>query len=903
MAKRQKLAIIDAHALIHRAYHALPPMSTPDGVPIHAVYGFTTMLIKMIATLKPTHVIAAFDMKGPTFRHEEYADYKAHRKVAADDLVVQFDIVRDVVRAFSIPIVEKKGFEADDLIGTIVRTLSDQIPIVVVTGDMDALQLVSDRTSVFTLKRGISDTVLYTPELVREKYGFEPKYIPDYKGLAGDPSDNIKGVAGIGAKTAQHLVSTYGALESIVDHIQDFSPRIQKLISGHEDDAFFSRKLATIDQNVPADISLDDALFVEYDEKIVRELFQKLGFRSLVSRLPKSQNGFQPTLQTKEGEKVLLPDGYFVAVSREEQLDLQKTLKNAKIVSFDTETDGLGGRTSPIIGMSFSVRNASGDIQAWYVPTSPEDVLVWKEFLEDEQIDKTGHNLKYDAEVLLQSGVTLRGIRFDSMLASYLLSPGSRSHGLDDLAQEKLGYTPIPITDLIGTGKTQKRMSEVPLMELARYAAEDADVALRLMEKIEGELRDEKLEAILREIELPLISVLAHMETIGVAVDAQKLATLSKKVVQRISKLEKQICSIAGKEFNVASPKQLKEILFDTLRLPTVGIKKTQSGYSTAASELEKLKDAHPIVPLLFEFRELSKLQSTYLDALPRLADPITGRIYASFNQVVAATGRLSSSNPNLQNIPVRTDLGREIRQAFVAKKGCVFVKADYSQLELRIAAHIAQDEKLLAAFRSGQDIHRATAATVFNVSLDDVTDHMRRQAKTLNFGVLYGMGAQSFAQASGVSVEEARAFIDRYKNQYKGIEALIERVVLFAQTNGYVETMLGRKRYVPELHSKNPAIRASAERMAFNFPIQGTEADILKKAMISIFEMIGRQYKTSSMVLTVHDELVCEVPEEESAQFAQDMKNRMESVLSLDAPLVADIGIGKNWNDIQPFA
>ncbi len=903
MAKRQKLAIIDAHALIHRAYHALPPMSTPDGVPTNAVYGFTTMLMKMIATVKPTHVMAAFDMKGPTFRHEEYADYKAHRKAADDDLVVQFDIVRDVVRAFSIPLIEKQGFEADDLIGTIVRKFSDQIPVVIVTGDMDALQLVSNNASVFTMKRGISDTILYTPELVREKYGFDPKYIPDYKGLAGDPSDNIKGVAGIGATTAQNLVSTHGSLESIFDHMQELPPRAQKFISGHEDDALFSRKLATIDQNVPIDIALEDALFVEYDEKAVRELFQKLGFRSLVSRLPKSKNGFQPTLQMKEGEKVSLPDGYFIAVSREEQLELQETLKGASIIAFDTETDGLGGRVSPIIGMSFAMRNAAGDIRAWYVPTNSKDVLAWKDFLEDTQIAKTGHNLKYDAEVLLQSGVTLRGIRFDSMLASYLLSPGSRSHGLDDLAQEKLGYTPIPITDLIGTSKTQKRMSEVPLMELARYAAEDADVSLRLMEVLEKELRDEKLEGVLRDIELPLITILAHMETTGVVVDANKLTELSTKVIQRISELEEEICSLAGKKFNVASPKQLKEILFDTLNLPTVGIKKTQSGYSTAASELEKLKDAHSIVPLLFEFRELSKLQSTYLDALPRLADPATGRIYATFNQVVAATGRLSSSNPNLQNIPIRTELGREIRQAFVAKEGYVFVKADYSQLELRIAAHISQDEKLLAAFRSGQDIHRATAAGVFGVSPDDVTEDMRRQAKTLNFGVLYGMGAQSFAQAAGVSVEEARAFIDRYKNQYKGIEALIERVVLFAQTNGYVETMLGRKRYVPELHSKNPAIRASAERMAFNFPIQGTEADILKKAMISIFEMIGRQYKSSSMVLTVHDELVCEVPEDEAAQFAQDMKNRMESVLSLDAPLVADIGIGKNWNDIQPLA
>ncbi len=903
MTKRQKLAVIDAHALIHRAYHALPPMTTPQGVPTNAAYGFAAMLIKMLATLKPTHVIAAFDMKGPTFRHKEFADYKAHRKAAADDLVVQFDVVRDIVRSFDIPILEKTGYEADDIVGTVVEKFSKDVPIVIVTGDADALQLVDEQVSVFTLRRGISDTILYTPELVREAYGFDPKYIPDYKGLAGDASDNIPGVAGIGKKTAQSLVSHHGSIESIFDHLDELPPRVQNRLRGHKGEALTSRKLATIHRNVAVDISLDEAAFDTYEPLRVTTLFRTLGFKSLMTRLPNGKSGVQPTLLDTHADADSLPKGYHLAQSPEEQRQLREALAGASLIAFDTETDGLGARTSPIIGMSFAVRNAEGSVEAWYVPTNSRDVRAWRDILENENISKTGHNLKYDAEVLLQAGIILRGIVFDSMLASYLLSAGSRSHGMDDLAQEKLNYTPIPITDLIGSGKEQISMRDVPLLAIARYAAEDADVSLRLMEVLQKELQDEKLTDVLRDIELPLIEVLAHMETTGIAVDAAMLESLNKKVIQRIRKIEKEICSLAGKEFNVSSPKQLKEVLFHDLRLPTVGIKKTQSGYSTAASELEKLRDAHPIIPLLFEFRELSKLQTTYLDALPRLVDPKTGRIYTSFNQVVAATGRLSSSNPNLQNIPVRTELGREIREAFIAKEGCVLVKADYSQLELRIAAHMSQDPGLLEAFRSGQDIHRATAAAVFGVVTQDVTDDMRRQAKTLNFGVLYGMGAQSFAQAAGISLEEARSFIDRYKKQYGGIEALIEETVLFAQTHGYVETMFGRKRYVPEIHSKNPAIRAAAERMAFNFPIQGTEADILKKAMISVYEMIGSAYRDAALVLTVHDELVCEVPENDGNAFAVEMKRRMESVLALDVPLIADVGIGKNWNDIQPIA
>ena len=900
MAKRQKLAVIDAHALIHRAYHALPLMSSPDGIPTNAVYGFTSMLLKMVATIKPTHVIAAFDMKGPTFRHEKYAEYKAHRKATPDDLIAQFDIVREVVRAFGIPILEKEGYEADDIIGTIVKTVHEKISIVVITGDADTLQLVNNTTSVFMPKKGIADTILYTPELVREKYGFDPIHIPDYKGLAGDNSDNIPGVAGIGDKTAKDLIGTYGALESIFENIDALSPRAQKLLRGHDQDAFFSRDLAIIHQEVPVNVDIEQAVFGDYKEKDIRDVFQKLGFRTLLSRLPKNEFSFQPTLAMSSGKKIELPDGYALVEGLAEQQKLQKILCSADIVAFDTETDGLGGRISPIIGMSFAIRNKAGVMNAWYVPVSTQELASWKDFFEDSSIKKTGHNLKYDIEVLMQSDIEMKGIVFDSMLASYLLRPGMRNHGMDDLAQEKLSYTPIPITDLIGIGKAQKSMKDVPLVELARYAAEDADVSLRLYEVFVKEIRDEKLSDVLQDIELPLIEILAHIETTGIAIDTNVLKVLDKKVTQKIGTLEQQIWSQAGKQFNVGSPKQLRDILFQTLNLPTTGIKKTQSGYSTAADELEKLMGTHPIIELLSEYRELSKLKNTYLDALPPLIDEKTGRIYATFNQTVAATGRLSSTNPNLQNIPIRSDVGQEIRGAFIAREEFVLVKADYSQLELRIAAHIAQDKKMLQAFRDGEDIHRSTAAWVFSVPVDAVSDTMRRQAKTLNFGVLYGMGAQSFARTAHVSVEEARSFIDRYQVQYRGITTCIEKTINDAVTHGYVETLFGRKRYIPEIQSSNPAIRASAERAAFNFPIQGTEADIIKKAMITLYARIHEAFSTSSIVLTVHDELVCEVPREEAIQFAHEMKAIMENIITLDAPLVADIGLGENWGDIH---
>ncbi len=903
--KKAKLALIDAHALIHRAYHALPPMSTRSGVPTNAVYGFALMFLKMLTTLKPTHVVAAFDMKGPTFRHREFKDYKAQRAKAPDELVSQFDLVREYLKAFNVPIVEKEGFEADDIIGTLVREVDGGISKVIVTGDLDTLQLVDKDTSVFTLKRGVSDTVLYTEAMVKERYGFDPDMIADYKGLRGDPSDNIPGVEGIGEKTAKELVAEYGKIEDIYKHLEELSARASKKLKGHKSEAVFSRKLATIRQEVKVDFDLDRAVMADYDVADVRELLQKLELKSLLQRLPGSTRDSQMTLLGKDKDKKL-PSNYHPVIDKEGKEDLKKRLLREGLVAFDTETDGLGAREYPVVGMSFAVRvkgksdGSSKGIEAWYVPTGPGEIGSWKELLEGEGVNKVGHNMKYDMEVLAQSGVSLNPVKFDSMIASYLLHPGARQHSLDTLAVQELGHHPIPITQLIGEGKKQRRISEVSELELTRYACEDAELTLRLYEKLLPEIKREDLEGVLNDLELPLIPVLARMELAGVKLDKKKLVELARKIKKRLGFLAKKIWEEAGEEFNINSTQQLRKILYEKMKLPTDGIVRTQSGYSTAAAELKKLEEKHIIISFLEEYRELSKLYNTYIETLPELVKEETGRVYASFNQTITATGRLSSSDPNLQNIPVRTETGQKIREAFVAERGNVLVKADYSQIELRLVAHMSKDEKMLEAFRVGEDIHRSTAAWVYGIKLGEVTKKQRSEAKALNFGVLYGMGPQKFAREAGVSKEEARSFIEKYFEKYVGLSRYMEEILDLVREVGYVETLLGRKRYIPEINSRAPAVRAQAERAAINFPVQGTAADVLKKAMIVLYDKMQADFPEALMVLTVHDELVCEIKKENAEQLANTMKKCMEGVISLDVPLVAEVSIGKNWQNVK---
>ncbi len=904
MPRQPKLALIDANSLIHRAYHALPPMSTKDGAPTQAVYGFTAMLLKMFATLKPTHVVAAFDVGGPTFRHEKFTDYKAHRAKTPSDLTVQFGGARDILESFGIPSIGVKRYEADDVIGTIVKEVGTKAKKIIVTGDMDTLQLIDDATFVFTLKRGVTDTILYDRKMVEEKFGFSPELIVDYKGLRGDPSDNIPGVAGVGDKTARELIKTYGSIENIFKHLPELPERARTRLEGHKKDALLSKELAIIRQDVPISFSLTEANLDGYDTEKVRRILHKLEFRSLLSRLPNGGTRIQPTLwrstKSTSGNRPM-PDNYHLVQTKEEEKKLRGDLSRYELVAFDTETDRLGARQYQIVGMSFAARTGKRQqLTAWYVPATPQSLVFWKDFFANPAVKKTGHNVKYDYEVLRQSDIRMAGIAFDSMVAAYLLNPGGRQYSLDALAASELEHDTIPLTDLIGIGKEQKRVSQVPVPDLACYACEDADISLRLYEALAPKIKREGLARVLDDIELPLIPVLAEMELTGVAVQVTALRRLNTKVAAKIKKLEQKISQAAGEKFNINSTQQLQIVLFEKLKLPTVDIKRTQKGFSTAASELAKLRGAHPVISDLEEYRELTKLKNTYIDTLPSLVDKKTGRIYSSFNQVIAATGRLSSQDPNLQNIPVRTEIGQEIRAAFVAGQGRRLVKADYSQIELRLAAHMSRDEKMLDVFRAGQDIHAATAAWVNRVDISRVTPAQRRAAKTLNFGVLYGMGPLNFARASGISVEEARSFIGRYFEQYRGLAAYIDQTVAYAKERGYVETLFGRKRYVPEIHSSAPVIRAQAERAAFNFPLQGTAADILKKAMIELHRRATRTLPQAHLILTVHDELVAEVPAQEVHEFAALMKKTMEQVVTLDVPLVADVAAGKNWRDMK---
>lgn len=888
MATKKKLVLLDSHALIHRAYHALPPMSTRDGTPTNAVFGFATMLLKVLQTLKPTHVVAAFDEKGPTFRHEEYEDYKAGRSEADDDLVEQFPIVRQLLQAFNIPVISKKRFEADDIIGTLVEKLDGAVQKIIVTGDMDALQLVDDDTVVFTMKRGITDTITYDEAAVRERFGFGPEFVTDYKGLAGDSSDNIPGVEGIGDKTAKDLVSKYGGIEEIFEHLEELPTRAKNRLDGRQEEALFSRQLATIKKDVKVKFDLDDALFEDFDPKEVKQILIDLDFKSLLNKIPASKHASETTEAVVD-----MPKHYHLVETTEEKKKLQEKLLKKKVIAFDTETDALGAVEHPIIGMSF----ADGK-DAWYVPVMPAEVPDWRELLESEKVGKVGHNLKYDIQVLRQSGVELGGVVFDSLLSDSLLYPDRRQHNLDEVAEQELGRTMMPISELIGPKKDGK-MSEVPLDKLAYYAAEDAEVAFAVYQSQAPRVKENGLTRVFGEVELPLVKVLADIELAGVALDAVEIKKIQKKVVSKINSLQKNIWELSGKEFNINSTQQLREVLFQDLKLPTFDIKRTQSGFSTAASELQKLRGEHEIISLLEEYRELAKLNNTYLKTLPTMLGE-DGRIHTQYHQLGAATGRISSTDPNLQNIPIRTEIGQQVRGAFVAQPGHVLIKADYSQLELRLAAHLSQDENMLTAFRNGEDIHTATAALVNDVKLTEVTPTQRRTAKALNFGVLYGMGPQKFAREAGVSMEEARSYIERYLERYEQLADYRYQVLENAEELGFVETIWGRRRYVPELEARSPAIRAAAERAAFNFPIQGTGADILKKAMVDLAQHFQDKKMKAKMILTVHDEIVVEAPEKEAATVAQDIVKIMSGVIELDIPLVVDAAQGPNWLNMQ---
>jgi len=906
----KKFVIIDGNALLHRAWHALPPLSTSDGAMVNAVYGFASIMLNIIKELEPTHGAVAFDPPGGTFRHEKYEAYKATREKQPDELYEQIPMIKEVARDFGFHIEEQAGFEADDVIGTLAAKAAKKgFKTVIVTGDMDALQLVDKNTVVYTIKRGIKDTITYDIAAVKEKHGFGPEKVIEYKALAGDSSDNIPGVSGIGDKSAKLLLEQFDTIEDMYAYLkkgggEKIKESFAKKLIEHKKEAELSKELATIDCDMNIAFDENDLEVQPAHKEALFELFRKLEFRSLVSRAHEVLGGYEPKAAPGDQSSLFdsanvpddefeIRDGYCLVDSKKRFDAFYKKIAREKAFVFDTETDALGSLTANLLGASFSWKEG----EAYYV-TAPY-VAGLRDLFSNPDIKKYGHNVKYDIQVIEQAGMPVKGVVFDTMIASYILHPAGRSHSLDNSTFIECRHEMVPIESLIGKrGKKQRSLADVNLRRVADYAAEDADYTMRLVQIFRKKLHDEKLESIFGDIEMPLVPVLSDMETAGVKIDVVFLENMSRSVGKTLTALEKNIYKQAGGEFNVNSPIQLKEVLFEKLKLSTEGIGKTKTGYSTAADELEKLADKHEIIPLIMEQRELSKLKNTYLDALPKLVNKKTGRVHTHYNQTIASTGRLSSSDPNLQNIPIRTELGRKIRKAFVAEPGHVLISADYSQIELRIAADLSGDKKLIQIFKDGLDVHTSTAAFIHNIPEEKVTPEIRRTAKEINFGVLYGMGSHGLSQRAGLSFKEAREFIDRYFGTFAQVKDYIEKNIERAKDRGFVETRFGRRLSIPDIHSGVQQVRAAAERLATNMPIQGTAADIIKLAMIKIAEELPKVSRDARMIMQVHDELVFEVLEQDAKRVSDFVSRAMESVVELRVPIVVEAKTGKNWEE-----
>jgi DNA polymerase-1 len=864
--KKQKFVVIDGNALLHRAWHALPPLTTKAGQVVSAVYGFALILLKVLREIRPEYVVVAFDRKAPTFRHKEFKEYKAKRVKQPQELYDQIKHVKELLGAFNIPFYEKDGYEADDIIGTVVARIKAKVLNLIVTGDLDALQLVDKNTQVYTLRKGITDTVIYDEKKVLERYGLGPEQLIDFKALRGDPSDNIPGVRGIGEKTALTLIKTYGSLEKVYQNINKIKEKTRQLLLKHKKDAMFSKKLVV--RKVPFKFELEDARWPGVSRDKVVDLFRQLEFKSLLKQVALLQEAGKDITKKETEIKV----EYHIVDDSKKFNQFLRVLKQQKAFALDTETTELNPFGAEILGISFSWEGK----EAYYIPISSlkSKILNLKSILEDPNIKKYGHNFKFDIEVLANLGINLKGVSFDTMIASYILNPGSRAHDLDTLIFNHFGY-------------------ERSKLEPPQHSCEDADFIWRLVNILSSQIKKKDLLSLLQKIEMPLIPVLARMEANGIKVNIKLLKKLSRETAQKLAQIESQIYKLAGTKFNIASPQQLRRVLFEKLKIPTEGIKKGKTGFSTAVAELEKLKAQHPIINFIFQYRELFKLKTTYLDALPELVNPKTGRIHTSFNQTITATGRLSSSNPNLQNIPARTELGRKIRQAFVAQKGFKFFSADYSQIDLRIIASVADDKKMIDTFKRDEDIHRQIAAEINDVELDEVTPQMRQDIKTISFGLIYGMSPYGFAQATGMTQDGAQEFMEKYFKLHPAIKEYMNKTITKARKYGYVATLFGRKRWLPEINSGVTPVRRAAERMAINLPIQGTTADLIKIAMIAI----DPSFK---LLLQVHDELLFEVPENKIKEVAEDIKEIMENPpIKLKVPIKVNMLVGDNWGEL----
>ena len=906
------LILIDAHALIHRAFHALPPLTIgKTGEIVGAVYGFTNTLLKAIKDLEPTHCAVAFDLPGPTFRHAKFEKYKAQRVKAPDELVNQFHRVRELVATFGIPIFEMQGYEADDVLGALSNQAEKLgVDTLILTGDTDAVQLVTPTVRALLPKGMFRESVLYDETMVRTRYGVEPCQIPHLKALKGDPSDNIPGVPGIGEKTAAKLLQRFGTIDGIYERIEEVTPpKLRELLKEQEATARQSLELTTIVRDLPIELNLEDCLLSGYDREKVLELFRELEFSSLLNRLPSEEKLKPRTPSAKvsipEVEELASVERIYTVVDTSEALQrLVGEIRARGSFAFDTETTSLNAIQASLVGLSVSPEPG----KAYYIPVGhksgsqlPLDQVIheFKPIFEDSSIAKKAHHGKYDMTIVGNYGIEVRNLQFDSMIAAYLL--GEKSLGLKSLSFSKLGIEMTPITELIGSGAKQISMADVEVSKASDYACADADITGRLATLLEQELQKEPpLWKLFCQLEMPLVPVLLRMERNGVALDVELLHRMSMELGEQMAELEAEIYNWVGHQFNINSSQQLGDILFKELKLPHA--KRTKTGYSTDASVLEGLREAHPIIEKLLGYRQITKLKSTYVDALPTLVNPQTARVHTNFNQTGTSTGRISSNDPNLQNIPVRTDLGGQIRHAFIAEGApdWLLLAVDYSQIDLRVLAHLSGDTSLTAAFNQDEDIHAATASQIFTVPMDQVTPDMRRLAKVVNFGIIYGISGYGLAQRTDLSQEEASSFIDSYFQKYAGVKEYMESTKAQAQELGYVETLLGRRRYIPEVNSSNAQVRMAAERMAINMPVQGTAADITKIAMVNVQRRMDEAGLKSKMILQVHDELIFELPREELEEMKVLARDVMSSALELSVPLKVDLKMGSNWGEMD---
>ena len=896
---KDRLFIIDGMAIAYRAHFALirNPLVTSDGRHISATYGFLNALLKIIRDEQPDYLAVAFDAKEKTFRHKKYPDYKATREKMPYEMRPQIQWIKDILSAMNIPMIELSGFEADDIIGTLAKKAEkENIDTYMVSGDKDFMQLISDHIFLYAPATGKRPLTIYDKEGVEDKWGVPPEKIIDLLGLMGDSSDNIPGIKGVGEKTAVKYLKKYGTLEELLKAAPDIpNEKARNKLLEEADLARLSRELVTIDVNVPMNIEWKDmSVNDDFNRKELLTHLKDLELYKFIKDLGLEGKDGEKDLSSEAMAKMERKQEYLLCDTMDKVRDLAGKLAKQKVFAFDTETDGLDPMTAPLVGMSFSFSHW----KAYYIPYQPDFLEVFRSALEDENILKVGQHIKFDMLVLKQHGMEVKGKLFDTMLAAYLLNPDMNSYKLDLLSERYLHYHMQPITELIGEKKSKQiPMSEVELDKISFYAAEDADITFQLYDVFTEKLEEADLTNVFQEIEMPLVPVLEDMEYDGVYLDTTFLKKMSGEIGSKMTKIMQEIHDLAGGVFNINSPKQLAQVLFEKLKLTPV--KKTKTGYSTDVKVLEKLKNEHPLPEKILDFRMLSKLRSTYVDALPALVNEKTGRVHGSFNQTVAATGRLSSSNPNFQNIPIRTEMGREIRKAFCPqKKDHIILAADYSQVELRIMAHLSEDPNLVKAFREDADIHTHTAATVFSVEQKDVTSDMRRTAKVINFGIMYGAGSHRISQELNISYGDAGAIIKAYFERYTGVKEYIDQTISLCKEKGYVSTIYGRKRPIQDINSENRNLQEAAKRAAINMPVQGTAADIIKIAMIQIHDWMIKNKIRSKMILQVHDELVFEVHPDEVEVLKKNVKRIMESATELKVPLKVDIGVGKDWFD-----